>query len=47
MVFSDSICQDCLDNGRSTVAYIVFYQGGIIDHCTHFPDPVAQSIAIS
>ena len=42
MVFSESILQDCPDTGRSTGAYIVFYQGGPIDHCTHVTVPVAQ-----
>ena len=32
-----------LDNGRSKVLYIIFYQGGPIDHVTHVPGPVAQS----
>ena len=43
MAFSDSSWQDCPDTGRSTVEYIIFYQGGIIDHCTHVPGPVSQS----
>ena len=43
MVFYDSICKDCPDTGRSTGAYIVFYQCGPIDHCTHVPGPVSQS----
>ena len=30
---------------RSTVAYIIFYHGGKIDHGTHVPGPVAQSCA--
>ena len=42
MDFSDSCCEDCLDTGRSTGAYIIFYQGGTIDHGTHVPGPVAQ-----
>ena len=41
--FSDSSWQDCPDTGRSTVAYIIFYQGGPIDHGTHVPVPDAQS----
>ena len=41
MDFSDSSWQDFPDTGRSTVAYIIFYQGGPIDHCTHVPGPVA------
>ena len=35
MVLPDSRWKDCPDIGRSTGAYIVFYQGGPIDHCTH------------
>ena len=41
--FSYSSCKYCPDNGRSTGAYSIFYQGGIIDHVTHVPVPVAQS----
>ena len=47
MDFSDSIWQDFPDTGRSTGAYIIFYQGGPIDHGTHVPIPVAQSSAES
>ena len=47
MDFSDSSWEDCLDTGRSTGAYIIFYQGGTIDHVTHVPVPVAQSSAES
>ena len=43
MDFSVSIWKDCPDTGRSTGAYIIFYQGGTIDHGTHIPGPVAQS----
>ena len=45
MYFSDSSWQDWLDTGRSTGAYIIFYQGGPIDHGTHVPGPVDQSSA--
>ena len=45
MAFSDSSWQDCPDTGRSTGAYIIFYQGGPIYHVTHVPGPVAQSSA--
>ena len=41
MPFSDSGCQDCLDTDRSTVAYILFCQGGPIDNFTHVPGPVS------
>ena len=47
MDFSDSSWQACPDNGRSTGAYNIFYQGGKIDHGTHVPGPVAQSSAES
>ena len=40
MALSDSSWQDCLDIGRSTGAYIIFYQGGPIDHGTHVSGPV-------
>ena len=43
MDFSDSSWQDCPGTGRSTRAYIIFYQGGPIDHVTHVTGPVAQS----
>ena len=47
MAYSDSSWQDCPDTGRSTGAYIIFYQGGPIDHGTNVPGPVAQSSAES
>ena len=47
MVFSDSICQDFPDTGRSKGSYIVFYQGVPIDNFTYFPGPVAQYISES
>ena len=47
MDFSDSSWKDCPDTGRSTGAYIIFYQVGSIDHSTHVPGPVAQSSAES
>ena len=47
MGFSDSSWQDFPDTGRSTGGYIIFYQGGTIDHGTHVPGPVAQSSAES
>ena len=47
MDFSGSSWQDCPDTGRSTGAYIIFYQGGPIYHGTHVPGPVAQYSAES
>ena len=43
MDFFDSSWQDCPDTGRSTGAYIIFYQDITIDHGTHVPVPVAES----
>ena len=42
MAFYDSSRQNCLDTGISTGAYIIFYQGGTIDHGTYVTGPVAQ-----
>ena len=44
MDFSDSSWQYCPDTVRSTGAYIIFYQGGPIEHGTHVSVPVAKSI---
>ena len=40
--FSDSSCQDFPDTGKSTGAYIIFYQGGPVDHVTYVIGPVSQ-----
>ena len=45
MVFPDSSWKYFPDTGISTGAYIIFYQGGPIDHGTHVPGPVSQSSA--
>ena len=45
MDFSDYSWKYCPDTGRSTGAYIIFYQGGTIDHGTYVPGPVAESSA--
>ena len=42
MDLSDSIWQYCPETGRSTGAYILFYQGGTIDHGTYLLGPVSQ-----
>ena len=47
MNFYDSSWQDYQDTDRSTGAYIIFYQYGPIDHCTHVPGPLSQSSAES
>ena len=45
MAFYDSSWQYCTHTGISIGAYIIFYQGGPIDHGTHVPGPVSQSSA--
>ena len=47
MDFSDSSWRNFPDTERSKGAYIIFYQGGPIDHGTHVPGPVSQSSAES
>ena len=47
MDFSDSSWQYCPYTGRSTGAYIIFYQGGTIYHGTHILGLVAKSSAES
>ena len=42
VAFYDSSCKDCPETGRSTGAYIIFYQGVTIDHGTHVTGPVAR-----
>ena len=42
MGFSDSSWQDFPDTRIVKVSYIIFYQGGPIDHVTHVPGPVSQ-----
>ena len=44
MALSGSSWKYFPDTCRSTGAYIMFYQGGPIDHGTHVPGTVAQSI---
>jgi hypothetical protein len=43
--FSDSSWNDDQDTGRSTGCFIIVYMGGIIDHSSNLPDPVALSSA--
>ena len=47
MALSDYSWQNCPDTGRSTRAYIIFYQGGTIDYGTHIPGTIAQPSAQS
>ena len=45
MAFSRYSCKYFLDTSRSTGSYIIFYQGGKIDHGTHAPGAVSKSSA--
>ena len=47
MALYDYSWKYCPDIGRSIGSYIIFYQGGPIDHETHVPGKVAQSSAES
>jgi hypothetical protein len=43
--FSDSSWNDDTDTGRSTGCFIITYMGGVVDHSSNMPDPVALSSA--
>jgi hypothetical protein len=43
--FTDSSWNDDPDHGRSTGCFIITYMGGIVDHSSNVPDPVALSSA--
>jgi hypothetical protein len=43
--FTDSSWNDDQDSGRSTGCFIIIYMGGIVDHSSNMPDPVALSSA--
>ena len=43
--FTDSSWDDDFDNSRSTGGYTIFYQGGVVDHSSNMPIPVAMSSA--
>ena len=45
MAFFYSSWKYCPENGRSTGAYIIIYQGGPIDHGTHVQVQFSQSSA--
>ncbi|KAI2490955.1 hypothetical protein MHU86_23614 [Fragilaria crotonensis] len=42
-IFSDASWQDCPDTGRSTVGYMIFYNGALIEANSTMPTPVAMS----
>jgi hypothetical protein len=33
------------DTGRSKGCFLIYYMGGIVDHSSNIPDPVAMSSA--
>jgi len=43
--FMDSSWNDDQDSGRSTGCFVIIYMGGIVDHSSNMPDPVALSSA--
>jgi hypothetical protein len=43
--FSDSSWNDYVDTGRSTGGYITIYMGGVVDHSSNLPEPMALSSA--
>ena len=43
--FSDSSWDDDFDTSRSTGGYLVFYQGGVVDHSSNMPVTDAMSSA--
>lgn len=43
--FSDSSWNDDVDSGRSTGCFLIVYMGGIVDHSSNLPVPVALSSA--
>ena len=47
ITFSEYSLKYFTDTGRITGAYIIFYQGGPIDHGRHVPGSVSQSSAAS
>ena len=44
-IMTDASWQDCPDTGRSTVGYMIFYQGALIEANSTVPTPVAMSTA--
>lgn len=42
---SDSSWNDDVNTGRSTGCFLIFYCGGVIDHSSNMPGPVALSSA--
>jgi len=47
ITFTDASWIDNIDTRNSTGSFYIFYVGGIIDHSSNLPDPVALSFAES
>ena len=45
ITFTDSSWQDDPDTSRSTGCYLIMYRGGVVDHSSNLPDPIALSSA--
>jgi hypothetical protein len=43
--FTDSSWNDDIDTGRSSGCFMTFYMGGVVEHSSNMPDPVALSNA--
>jgi hypothetical protein len=43
--FSDASWDDNVDQGKSAGCYIISYMGGVVDHSSNLPNPVALSSA--
>jgi hypothetical protein len=43
--FTDSSWNDDIDTGRSSGCFMIFYMGGVVEHSSNMPDPVALSSA--
>ena len=44
-IFTDASWQDCPDTGRSTIGYMIFYRGALIEANTMVPTPTAMSMS--
>jgi hypothetical protein len=45
ITFSDSSWNDDIDTGRSTGCFMIICMGGVVEHSSNMPDPVALSSA--
>jgi len=45
IAFSDSSWNDDIDTGRSTGCFMIICMGGVVEHSSNMPDPVALSSA--